>query len=191
MAQTQRSKSVKINVPELNDSVIGWIYNTSRRYVYRVNKWYDFEDLVQDGLMIALKCRARYGYEIDPPHFTALVKTSFTNHLVSLQRKTNYNNELYIAELEDVKTGEEIDNILDTLYELPEQEFACTLNELPEPIKAVLRLFLSVDTLRKMRLPLRETLSDSETPAKRLKRLAGWPENRDFENELEKLLFPG
>jgi hypothetical protein len=181
----------KINSPELNNSVIGWIYNTSTRSLWKIHKWYDLEDLIQDGLMIALKCRARYGSEIDPPHFTALVKTSFANHIVNLQRKTYSNIELHIADITDVKTGEEIDNILDSIYELPEQEIACTLSELPEPIKAVLRLFLSPDTLRKLRMPLRETLNSSETTAKRLKRLAGWPENEDFANELKKLLFPG
>lgn len=168
----------KINVPELNDSIIGWIYNTSYTNLPSLNKLYDFEDLVQDGLMIAIKCRIRYGYDIDPAHFTSLVKTSFTNHIIDLKRKKSR-----LPEFVDI---DEIETV-----EPSEQELVCTLNELPEPVKAVLRLFLSLDTLRKLRMPMRATLTETETPAKRLKRLAGWPEDKDFENELKKLLLAG
>ena len=172
----------RLNIPELNDSIIGWIYNEAYSNLWRVGKWYDFEDLVQDGLTIALLCRQRYP-DVEPAHFTSLVKTSFHNHVVNLTRRIP---ETPIGDLDVRETKR-----LDELPTLPEQEFACTLNELPEPIKAVLRLFLSEESLRRLRLPLRETLTDSETPAKRLKRLAGWPEEKDFESELEKLLFPG
>lgn len=180
-----------IVTPELNNSVIGWIYNESYRSLWKVARWYDFEDLVQDGLMIAIKCRQRYG-DVDLPHFTALVKTSFKNHISSLQHRNNCNGiEYHIAELADIKHLSEtqaLDKICDP--ELPQQEIACTLGELPEPIKTVLRLFLSKENLRRLRLPLRATLNDEDTPAKRLKRLAGWPEEQDFESELQKRLFP-
>lgn len=174
----------KLNIPGLNNSIIGWIYNESRRNLWKVAGWYDFEDLVQDGLILALKCRERYP-DVEPARFTALVKTSFHNHIVNLTRRPN---EFYFDELESHS-----DSVLVAKQQIykPEQEFACTLNELPEPIKAVLRLFLSEDNLRRLRLPMRETLTGSETPAKRLKRLAGWSEEKDFENELEKLLLTG
>jgi DNA-directed RNA polymerase specialized sigma subunit, sigma24 homolog len=180
----------RINTPELNDSIIGWIYNEAYRNLWRVNKWYDFEDLVQDGLIIALKCRTRYG-DIDPANFTAMVKTSFKNHIIGLQRHKSYVMETSIAELAELKHVSE-EKALDSISEpvLPDQEIACVLSELPEPVKAVLRLFLSSDNLRKLRLPLRVTLNGRETTAKRLNRLAGWPEKKDFASELEKLLFP-
>lgn len=178
----------RLQIPELNDVIIGWIYNESFRNLWKI-QWYDFEDLVQDGLIIALKCRERYP-DVEPAHFMALVKTSFRNHIVDLQRKIG--TELRVADLEEIEFVSET-QAFDMLRgaELPEQEFACTLNELPEPIKAVLQLFLSPENLRRLRLPLRETLTDNETPAKRLKRLAGWPEDKDFASELEKRLFPG
>jgi hypothetical protein len=181
---------MKIKTPELNDSIIGWIYNESYRSLWKVNKWYDFEDLVQDGLIIALKCRTRYG-DIDPAQFVALVKTSFKNHIISLQRHKSYVLETSIAELAELKLISEED-ALDSINDpvLPDQEVACVLNELPEPIKAVLRLFLSPDSLRKLQAPLRVTLNGRETTAKRLNRLAGWPEDKNFASELEKLLFP-
>jgi hypothetical protein len=187
---------MRINVPELNNSIIGWIYNESYRNLWKVGKWYDFEDLVQDGLMIALKCREKYG-NVDPAHFTALVKTSFRNHIVNLSRKGSIV-EINIAELVELYIGtdsveDKETRILDKICNpvLPEQEIACTLSELPEPIKAVLRLFLSPENLRKLQLPLRVTLYDSDSAAKRLNRLAGWPEEKDFARELKKLLFPG
>ena len=183
---------MRINTPELNNSIIGWIYNESYRSLWKVNRWYDFEDLVQDGLMIAIKCRNRY-HNVDPAHFTALVKTSFKNHIINLWRHRGSGIEIHIAELEDINLLDLEEDILDSILEpeFPEQEIACTLAELPEPIKAVLRLFLSEDSLRKLRLPMRATLTNDETPSKRLKRLAGWSEDRDFESELRKLLFPG
>jgi DNA-directed RNA polymerase specialized sigma24 family protein len=179
----------RLSLPELNDAVIGWIYNESYRNLWKV-QWCDFDDLVQDGLVIALKCRERYP-DVEPAHFTALVKTSFRNHIVDLQRKTN-RDEIRVAELSEIEFVSEeqaFDQLVEPEY--PDQEFARTLSELPEPIKAVLRLFLSEESLRKLRLPLRETLTDRETPARRLKRLAGWPEEKDFASELEKRLING
>jgi hypothetical protein len=179
----------KLNLPQFNDGLIGWIYNESYRNLWKV-QWCDFDDLVQDGLVIALKCRERYP-DASPAHLTALVKTSFRNHIVDLQRKTN-RDEIRVAELDSLDFVSE-EQAFDTLRhpEFPDQEFARTLSELPEPIKAVLRLFLSEESLRKLRLPLRETLTDSETPAKRLKRLAGWPEEKDFASELQNRLING
>lgn len=181
----------RIVAPGLNDSIIGWIYNESYRQLWKVNRWCDFEDLVQDGLVLALKCRQRYGTELDPPHFLALLKTAFYHHIVDLQRRSGVGTEFRVPELDETFNSEQDAFVSLRGAEFPDQEFACALSELPEPIKAVLRLFLSQDNLRRLQLPLRATLNDTETPAKRLKRLAGWPEDQDFASELEKHLFPG
>jgi len=169
---------VKIVIPNVDNRIIAWIYKESFNNLWRVGAWYDFEDLVQDGLIIALNCHQRYP-DAELPQFIALVKISFRNHIVNLTRKPT---EIY---------REDYQEELPKRVSLPEQEIACVFNELPESIKAVLRLFLSEESLRRLRQPLRETLTDSETPAKRLKRLAGWPEDKDFASELQKLLFPG
>lgn len=80
------------NLPEyagLPKSVVGWIYNHASRNFWRVADWYELDDLIQDGLVGAYKCLEKYGEpgkDIDPPHFMALVKSTFYNHIGDLLR---------------------------------------------------------------------------------------------------------
>jgi hypothetical protein len=79
----------------------GWIKRTARENYWRVSKWYELQDLVQDGYLCYLKCRNKYAMcEPDPgaqklnvwthpsngqrKHFMALVKRTFFNHIMTL-----------------------------------------------------------------------------------------------------------
>jgi hypothetical protein len=78
----------------------GWIKNKARQEYWRVSRWYELGDLIQDGYICYLKCRNKYA--LNPPdpgamplntgsptqeqrrHFMALVKTTFFNHIMTL-----------------------------------------------------------------------------------------------------------
>ena len=72
----------------LDAGMRGFIVNKARKEFWRVNAWYDFDDLVQDGYLCYAKCRARYRNTVtDKPHFMALVQTAFHNHIMTLAGK--------------------------------------------------------------------------------------------------------
>lgn len=81
----------------------GWIKNKARQEYWRVSRWYELGDLIQDGYLCYLKCRNKYA--LNPPdpgamplntsmptndqrrHFMALVKTTYFNHIMTLSSK--------------------------------------------------------------------------------------------------------
>lgn len=71
----------------MDQAVMKWLVKTARRNFWRVQRWYEFDDLVQDGLMCWCRVIAKYGADRDPPHLTALFKTTFSNHITDLARK--------------------------------------------------------------------------------------------------------
>lgn len=78
----------------------GWIKSYSREQYWRVSRWYDLPDLVQDGYVCYTKCRNKYvdgpqepGFQVlntktpsdtQRRHFMALVKRAFFNHIMTL-----------------------------------------------------------------------------------------------------------
>lgn len=78
----------------IDDGLRKWIAKTSVQQYWRVAGWMDVEDLIQDGLMCAVKCANKYecGQKDNPTkedrrHFMALVMTSFMNHIHTLAAK--------------------------------------------------------------------------------------------------------
>lgn len=83
----------------LDAGMRGFIVNTARQNFWRVASWYEFDDLVQDGYLCYYKCRRRYTEVTDRPHFMSLVKTAFTNHIMTLGTKHNAISEQAISQM--------------------------------------------------------------------------------------------
>src|ERR1700730_17047043 len=84
-------RAIYINDPLMDRSMSGWIVYTARQNYWRVMRWYDLSDLIQDGYLAFAKCKARYGHLFSnpPTHderkwFMALVKTTYSNHIYDL-----------------------------------------------------------------------------------------------------------
>jgi hypothetical protein len=98
----------------LDEGVVGWINKTARKEYWRVSRWYDLADLIQDGYVCYYNCRNRYtltsptkpghqalnvfGVDGRPnkdqrKHFMALVKVSFYNHIMTLSSRFAANTE--------------------------------------------------------------------------------------------------
>lgn len=174
-----------LNLPK---PIVGWIYNHASENYWRVANWCEFDDLIQDGLMLAYKCRDRYGRpgkDIDQPHFMALVKKAFYNHIAEILRHSRAEQD-NVTRLGDVaqqlEGGSEIEALDLTAPPVgPEQELVAIITRLPETLrKAVLAHLTKSEEFRNNR-PRR---FEPETEAQVLKRLAGFPLRFDFEQEL-------
>jgi hypothetical protein len=104
-------QTIRINDPLMDRSMSGWIVNEARRNYWRVARWYDLADLVQDGYLAYAKCKARYGHLFNNPPtkderkwFMALVQRTYHNHIYDLameRTNTNEATEAWLAENEE------------------------------------------------------------------------------------------
>lgn len=81
----------QINDPLMDQGMQGWIVNQARENYWRVARWYDLSDLVQDGYVAFAKCKKAYGHLFATPPteeerkwFMCLVKTTYLNHIYDL-----------------------------------------------------------------------------------------------------------
>ncbi len=127
--------TIKINDPLMDRSMSGWIHNTARQNYWRVAKWYDLSDLIQDGYLAFAKCRSRYGHRFGTPPtkeerkwFMALVQTTFCNHIYDLataRSRGSETTEAWLSEGQaqqladvpatDIATDVEVGSVLTTL----------------------------------------------------------------------------
>jgi DNA-directed RNA polymerase specialized sigma24 family protein len=75
-----------MNIPEMNKKAVGWIIKQIRKDLWKVSKWYDYEDLLQDGLLTILECYKRYPH-YDEPHMINIIKLVYHQHIVHLIRR--------------------------------------------------------------------------------------------------------
>src|SRR5215471_18719058 len=83
---------MRANSGALPAPVAGWVRNYAVANYWRIegNASYAIDDLCQDGLLIAVSCRHRYGtpgVDITDQHFMSLVQSSFKRHVIDLVRK--------------------------------------------------------------------------------------------------------
>lgn len=163
--------------------VVGWIYNHATKNYWRVADFCELDDLIQDGLMKAYECRRRYGNDIDPPHFMALVKTAFYRHITEMLRHSRAEQE-HVSRVPDLAGEMSDDRYVDRISpkEEPEQDFVALVAQMPEALRRAVRVYLdNPRALRRIHL--------DETISQQLRRLTGFPERFDFETELRSWLW--
>lgn len=181
------------NTKVLPRGVTGWVYNHARSNYWRLASWYELDDLIQDGLMIAYKCVAKYGFpgeDLDEPHFMRLVQIAFFNHIAQLLRVSRAVDEQ--TKLADLSTVNSETDALERLAEaeyVSEQDYAVLIDELPAHLRRVVMLFMSDEGAKAVRRPLRKRHKNDETMSDRLAKLAGFPSYLDFETELRAYLW--
>lgn len=67
--------------------VRGWLHKTARAHFWRVAGWCEFEDLIQDGMLLYHRIVTRYPNVTEPKHRMRLFQTAFTNHIHDLSKK--------------------------------------------------------------------------------------------------------
>lgn len=68
----------------LDAGIRGWLVNTAKKNLWRVPPWYDLNDLIQEGYICYSNCNLKYGRDLTPSHFMALVKVSYIHQLHDL-----------------------------------------------------------------------------------------------------------
>jgi DNA-directed RNA polymerase specialized sigma24 family protein len=85
---------------DLDEPARLWIYKIAHKQFWRVSRWYEFDDLVQDGFMKFYHVRAHYPKVKDQPHLMALFKVAFLNHIHLLaSRRTNSAEACFLTDL--------------------------------------------------------------------------------------------
>jgi hypothetical protein len=96
----ERFRPGQANDVYFDSGMQGWIKTKARQEYWRVSRWYELSDLIQDGYLCYLKCRNKYALSPPDPgaqdlftsnpsdgqrrHFMALVKTTYFNHIMTL-----------------------------------------------------------------------------------------------------------
>jgi hypothetical protein len=199
------SKREILDREPLSRPVIGWIKNHSSRNYWRVAKWMDLADLVQDGIMIAYKIEKRYGrpgIDIDEPHYMSLLKKSFHNHIADLLRRSRGDMaEIHFSDMENTLVGTGVilkgrshnESVVDRLAKDNEplmQDFWMMIQEMPAQLRAGVLLLMTDEGAEKLRSALRLRWDGTEeTTEERLYRLTGFSERKDFDIELRSFLW--
>jgi hypothetical protein len=128
----------------LDEGAIGWIKNYVRRNHWRVSRWIDRRDLVQDGCALFLQCRKKRPDITEQALLMRYFKTAFAN---------------YVNDCSNRRTREAIVNeeMPETVPDEPEHELATlyvTLCESPAAVRRLL-LLLADDRQRKLLEPYR------------------------------------
>jgi|SRR5215469_14487589 len=146
----------------LPSPIVGWVINYAKNNYWRVAGFYEIDDLCQDGLLIAVLCRNRYGIpgvHVTHPHFMSLVKTAFERYLIDLVRKYKVRGDtLYVADLgiSEIAVREK-----HGIADIPLGELARYMEEWPEYLRrAVRHLIERIPVQRHLEIELRQILCD-------------------------------
>jgi hypothetical protein len=129
----------------LPSPIVGWVYNFSVTNYWKVSAFYELDDLFQDGLVCAVKCRNRYG-GITDPHLMSLTQTAFSRHLIDLTRRFSaVGDPIYLADLgsDEIAVREKYSHA-----DYPLGELARCVSELPDHLYQIFRYLLVNPHLR-------------------------------------------
>lgn len=153
----------------IDESLKKWIMKTARRNLWRVARWYEIEDLVGDGMMIAAKISRQYA-PANQRHYMALVMTAYNNHVESLARKRRRGDDVLAADM--APTGVDFDWWLSALMGHAHSDAALSrlLSKARFPVDEVISLFLTDRGVAELR---RRPQRPRETPNRYICRLLG------------------
>ncbi len=164
-----------------------WLAKTAQQNRWRVQRFMDVDDLIQDGYFVWIRCCRVYPDVVDRPHMMALFKRAYTNHLHNLAKKrTREEAELLLCNLPP--------EMQDTVLSQP--KLCCDLStllpwlvEAPPAVRNIVeRILLDPERARK---PSRLLPSHRETTNHRLCRLIGIdPEKYDLHTAILNVLKP-
>lgn len=169
-----------------------WLYQTARKNFWRVSRWYDLDDLIQDGFIHYWRVTRKYP-EAERPQIMSLFKTTYTNHIHDLAKVRSRLDEALVLDIPSAGNRSE-DGYSSTEAEAfdafsndggADAEAAVLIANAPPAVKAVLAVLATQAGRRKLQRPyrfLKGTPSFArETNNQRWSRLTGLPVGVDFE----------
>jgi DNA-directed RNA polymerase specialized sigma24 family protein len=154
---------------DMDEGARKWIYKTARKSFWRVARYYEFEDLVQDGFVRYYLTLQRYPDVTDRPHVMALFKVRYINYIHKLSRQKT--NQVDLAFSDILGNTDLIDEsvLYDTLS-FCEGEMASlwtAINRAPEILRSLFSVLATHNGREMLRAPYpvrknktRETLND-------------------------------
>lgn len=128
------------NLRQMDPPTRGWLVNTARKNHWRVCRWIDLDDLIQDGAMHYYRLVERYPDVTERRHMMALFKRTYTNYLNDLARKRT-GEFLFQDVYSSLSEQQIIDNLSrPVLNEGPER---LRLAEAPQLILLIIKKFMS------------------------------------------------
>jgi len=131
----------------LDQGMERWIYATAHRNYWRVPKWYDLQDLIQDGFMCYQKCVEAYGrltrkrrpQKDDRRNFMALVRTTYLRHITDLANWRTATPERTVGKLRDAADTVEAWLERHAPIEHAYQDLSVLITSAPHDIKRLLQ----------------------------------------------------
>lgn len=184
--------------PFLDQGLRIWIKKTAEKNFWRVCRWYDLDDLIQDGYMCYARTRTRYPDLIKPPliygqkaRFVSMFKRIYLNEIHDLANdRTKSISEIGLLDIvSDEKPSEQqgdTDPLELNALAVPEEcTFAVMLSQAPAVVKMFLMAMETEEGRQMMRGQLRKTSTHRETLNERLCKMIGCdPEAIDLEWEI-------
>lgn len=134
--------------PYLDAHVRGWIVKYAHKQYWKVQSWYDFEDLVQDGYLCFAKARKGFKFTMDEPthdnrkEFMAFFQMAFVNHIIDLQKDPRCRlQELAVAALSDDQ-AEAVESWAEKAADLGNASLSLMLAKAPAEILDMLKSIL-------------------------------------------------
>lgn len=166
--------------PYLDAGMRGFIHKTALKNHWRVQEWYELDDLVQDGFLCYAKCKQAYPElsgktaptQDERRHFMALVRTAFIHHITNLSNKRTQLPELSVSRAVDKgwlprsEDGEEpLHDVWDMVagtQTMEQGSLAALLRSAPAEVRETLRL-LTEDAKGLLHRPMRKRVDNRVT----------------------------
>lgn len=140
----------------MDDGARGWLVKAASKHYWRVSRWIDFDDLIQEGHWVWASMLQRYPTATDAPHRMALFKRMFLSRITDLANKrTRSPDEICIS---DMFSGEgdvspvRADVFLESIAAPADLRLALpSLLNAPQYVQDALALFTTAQGLRRLR----------------------------------------
>lgn len=165
---------------EMDDATRRWLLATVYKEFWRVAKWIEADDLIQDGMVCYYRVRQKYLGQRTRGHINSTFKRSFKNHIHDLANQRSRNpKETRFTELVTIDAPDTvIENLLPAEYE--QQSFNAMVNEAPALVRELVKLFATDEGRQRLRAVYRVRANGRrETTNERLQRLVGVGPNVD------------
>jgi hypothetical protein len=151
-----------------------WTVKTARENYWRVFRWYDLDDLIQDGAMHFCRIARKYPEITNRAHLMSLYQRTYVNHIHDLsKRRTRAPEEITSSVL---MPGAEDDTPLWDRLNFGQPELATLhtmIAQAPATVRAVLSLLSTDEGRQRLARPYRVRTVGRETLNERLCRLVG------------------
>lgn len=130
----------------LDAGVRGYIVKTAYKQFWKVSTWYEMEDLIQDGYLCYVKCKAGFRPADKSPaeeqrRFMGFFQMAYQNHITDLANSRSSTPEVAVASL-STDQADGIEAWAAHASELSDASVAVLLAQAPAEIMEILKLIL-------------------------------------------------